>query len=255
MFRRLTLVLVLAGLGLAVWGAQTSAACSPPPGERPPLRERLAAASGAFVGTVISRRDTPPGPDGGFGSGDPTELRFVVERAYKGDLGSEVDVMTVRSVATCGLAAQPGDRLGLLLRTDAQGRWTAFLGDAVNPGELEDAARALADPAPPPLADPAPPPHAAPVWLSLRAVRARDLRVRVTASRAGTATLVARVAGLRIRRTLRFAAPGTRTARLIPVARGDRRRLTAARRRTGPLHATVTATMADARASTRVILP
>ena len=241
MFRRLTLVLVLAGLGLATWGAQTSVACSllgPPP----PLRERLAAAAGAFVGTVISRRDAPPGPGGFVGTGDPTVLRFGVERAYKGDLGSEVDVMTVRSGATCGLEAQPGDRLALLLGTDAQGRWTAGLGSDVDPAALEHAARALAAGGP------------TPVRLSLRAVRARDLRVRVTASRAGTATLIARVAGLRIRRTLRFAAPGTRTARLTPVARGDRRRLTAARRRPGPLHATVTATMAGARASTRTTL-
>lgn len=232
MFRRLTLVLVLAGLGLATWGAQTSTACSLA-GPPPPLHERLAAAAGAFVGTVISRRDTPPGPSGSIGSGDPTVLRFAVERAYKGDLGSEVDVMTVRSSATCGLEAQPGDRLALLLRTDAHGRWTAGLGDNVDLAQLEDAARAR---------------------LSLRAVPARDLRVRVTASRAGTATLIARVAGLRIRRTLRFAAPGTRTARLIPVARSDRRRLTAARRRPGPLHATVTATMGSARASTRTTL-
>jgi hypothetical protein len=241
MLQRLTLVLVLAGLGLATWGAQESVACSVA-GPPPPLRERLAAAAGAFVGTVISRSDTPPGPGGAVGSGDPTVLRFAVERAYKGDLGSEVDVMTVRSGATCGLAAQPGDRLALLLRTDAQGRWTAGLGDNVDPAELENAARTLAAGGP------------TRARLTLHAVRARNLRVRVTANRAGTATLIARVAGLRIRRTLRFDAPGTRTARLIPVTRSDRRRLAAARRRPGRLHATIAATMAGARASTRTTL-
>ena len=91
--------------------------------------------------------------------------------------------------------------------------------------------------------------------LGLRAVRDRALRVRVTASRPGTAVLTARVAGLRIRRTLRFAVAGARTARLIPSARRDRRRLNAARRRPGRLHATVTATMAGARATARITLP
>ena len=153
-----------------------------------------------------------------------------------------VVVLTVRSGATCGLVAQPGDRLALLLRTDAQGRWMAGLGDNVDPAELEDAVRTLDAGGP------------TPARLSLIAVRARDLRVRVTANRAGTATLIARVAGLRIRRTLRFAAPGTRTARLIPAARADRRRLAAARRRPGPLQAAITATMAGARASTRTTL-
>jgi len=96
---------------------------------------------------------------------------------------------------------------------------------------------------------------AKPRRLSLRAVRGRDLRVRVTASRPGTAVLAAHVAGLRIRRTLRFAFPGTRTARLMPSAHRDLRRLAAARRRPGRLHATVTATMAGVRASARTTLP
>lgn len=91
--------------------------------------------------------------------------------------------------------------------------------------------------------------------LSLRTVRGRELRVRVTASRPGTAVLAARVAGLRIRRTLRFAVAGTQTARLMPATRHDRRRLAAARRRPGRLRATVTATMAGARASARTTLP
>jgi len=91
--------------------------------------------------------------------------------------------------------------------------------------------------------------------LSLRAIGGRELRVRLTANRPGTAVLAARVAGLRIRRTLRFAAPGTRTARLMPSARRDRRRLAAARRRPGRLRVTVTATMAGARATARTTLP
>lgn len=86
-------------------------------------------------------------------------------------------------------------------------------------------------------------------------MRGRDLRVRVTASRPGIAVLAARVAGLRIRRTLRFAVPGIRTARLMPSAGRDRRRLAAARRQPGRLQATVTATMAGARASARTTLP
>lgn len=91
--------------------------------------------------------------------------------------------------------------------------------------------------------------------LSVRMMRGRELRVRVTASRRGTAVLAARVAGLRIRRMLRFIVPGTRTARLMPAARRDRRRLAAAQRRPGRLRATVTATMAGARATARTTLP
>ncbi|MCA1568884.1 MAG: hypothetical protein LC798_00910 [Chloroflexi bacterium] len=101
---------------------------------------------------------------------------------------------------------------------------------------------------------PAQAPAAAP-RLSLRAVGGRELRVRLTVNRAGTAVLTARVAGLRIRRTLRFAVPGTRTARLMPSARRDRRRLAAARRRPGRLRATVTATMAGVRTTARTTLP
>ena len=91
--------------------------------------------------------------------------------------------------------------------------------------------------------------------LSLRAVRGRELRVRLTASRSGTAVLAARVAGVRIRRTLRFTVPGTRTARLMPSNRRDRRRLAAAQRKPGRLRATVTATMAGVRTSARTMLP
>ena len=65
----------------------------------------------------------------------------------------------------------------------------------------------------------------------------------------------ARVAGLPIRRTLRFTVAGTRTARLMPTARRDRRRLAAAQRRPGRLRATVTATMASARTTAHTTLP
>ena len=91
--------------------------------------------------------------------------------------------------------------------------------------------------------------------LSLRAVPGRELRVRLTANRPGTAVLAARVAGLRIRRTLRFAVAGSRTARLIPTARRDRRRLAAAQRRPGRLRAMVTATMAGVRTTAHTTLP
>lgn len=169
----------------------------------------------------------------------------TVEMSGWGCAGSGIAGWWIRCA---GAAISPGD--------EAELRLWFYASDGREPTRVEVAAEGP-DLTPQDNAGPirpAPTPAAAP-RLSLRAVRGRDLRVRVNASRPGTAVLAARVAGLRIRRTLRFAVPGIRTARLMPSAGRDRRRLAAARRQPGRLQATVTATMAGARASARTTLP
>ncbi|MEA2142207.1 MAG: Tissue inhibitor of metalloproteinase, partial [Solirubrobacteraceae bacterium] len=112
---------VLAGT-VAALGAELAMACSCAP---VPVRESLHAADAAFVGVVTARRVMPSGPPGTFSSGDPAEVDFRVERAYKGALGEQVTVHTVASGATCGIEAQVGERVGLFLQRRADGGWTS----------------------------------------------------------------------------------------------------------------------------------
>lgn len=102
-------------------------------------REMLAGADSAFVGVVESRRPLDPGRPQ-FGDDVVT---FRVERALKGPLGERVEVRTASSTATCGLAAQTGDRAGLILGRDAGGAWRGGLCGQIDPEELERAARPL----------------------------------------------------------------------------------------------------------------
>lgn len=139
---RLTLVVVLALGGALVLGAQAAFGCSC---VAVPAKDKLAAADAAFVGTVIERRDARPRPAPGepISSDDPVDVRFRVERAYKGELGDEVVVRTSALGASCGLEAEVGERIGLVVdREDA--RWEGGLCDQVDPEELAEAAGARA---------------------------------------------------------------------------------------------------------------
>ena len=67
-------------------------------------------------------------------------LRFRVEQVYKGDINDRVEVVTAGDSAACGLAAQVGERLGLLLERDGA-VWRAGLCSQVEPAaflELTD---------------------------------------------------------------------------------------------------------------------
>jgi hypothetical protein len=94
------------------------------------LERDLPRADGAFVGTVLERHESPGG----------RIFLFRVEQLYKGDIVNRVEVTTPRDSAACGLDAQVGERLGLLLERDGE-RWRAGLCSLVDPAaflELTD---------------------------------------------------------------------------------------------------------------------
>ena len=135
--RRLFLLVVLALGGAVALGDQAAFGCSC---VGVPAKDQLAAADGAFVGTVIERRDPRAGAPGPQSSADPVDVVFRVERAYKGDLGDEVVVQTNRFGASCGIEAEVGERIGLVMDRE-DGRWTGGLCGQVDPEELARAAR------------------------------------------------------------------------------------------------------------------
>ena len=114
----------------AVWllaSAAGALACTCAPVD---LERDLPRADGAFAGTVLERRE----------SGGEVTLLFRVEQIYKGDIVNRVEVVTPRDGAACGLAAQVGERVGLLLEQDGD-RWRAGLCSQVEPAaflELTD---------------------------------------------------------------------------------------------------------------------
>jgi hypothetical protein len=116
----LSLLLLLASSGAAL-----ACTCAPLVLERD-----LPRADAAFVGTVLERR-----ADGGEAT-----LLFRVEQIYRGELESRVEVVTAPDGAACGLEADVGDRLGLLLERDGAS-WRSGLCSQVEPGaflELTD---------------------------------------------------------------------------------------------------------------------
>jgi hypothetical protein len=98
----------------------------------------LPRADGAFVGTVLERREPPPAAV--QSSADPVTLVFRVEQVYKGDIANRVEVVTARDSASCGLAVGVGQRIGLLLDRDGD-TWRSGLCSQVDPAaflELTD---------------------------------------------------------------------------------------------------------------------
>lgn len=113
-----TLALVAAALAVAA----DALACTCLPVD---LDRDLPRADGAIVGTVLDRRDAPR----------ETTLLFRVEQVYKGDIENRVEVVTAADGAACGLAADVGDRLGLLLERDGE-RWRSGLCRQVDPSDF-----------------------------------------------------------------------------------------------------------------------
>ena len=110
---------------LASAGAAFACTCLPVDLERD-----LPRADGAIVGTVLERRD----------AAREATLLFRVEQVYKGEIENRVEVVTAPDSAACGLAAQVGDRLGLLLERDGE-LWRSGLCSQVDPSafiELTD---------------------------------------------------------------------------------------------------------------------
>jgi membrane protein implicated in regulation of membrane protease activity len=112
-------------VALALAGDALACTCAPVD-----LARDLPRADGAFVGTVLERRETEAS----------VLLSFRVEQVYRGDISNRVEVETQRDGATCGLEAPVGERLGLLLERDGS-LWRTSLCSQVEPAaflELTD---------------------------------------------------------------------------------------------------------------------
>ena len=101
----------------------------------PDPRETLARGDGAFVGTLVSRREAD----------QHAVLVFSVDRALKGSIGETVEVRTASNGAACGLEAPVGTRVGLVLERRG-GAWHGYLCWQFAPDELLAAALPLPPP-------------------------------------------------------------------------------------------------------------
>jgi hypothetical protein len=101
----------------------------------PDPRAALAQADGAFVGTLVSRRE-----------GDQTTvLTYSVEKALKGAITRTIEVSTASNSAACGIEAPVGTRVGLVLERRA-GAWYGHLCWQFAPEELLAAGQPLPAP-------------------------------------------------------------------------------------------------------------
>ncbi len=114
---------------LALVPAAPALACSCAPLE---ARHALAVADGAFVGALTSFEVLP--------AGQWAVYTFRVDESLKGGLPGEVEVGSAAYSAACGIEADPGDPVGLLLERRGNG-WTSNLCTMVDPETLEKAAR------------------------------------------------------------------------------------------------------------------
>ena len=101
----------------------------------PDPRVALTQADGAFVGTLVSRRD----------AGQQAVLEYAVERTLKGSIGKAVEVRTASNGAACGIEAPVGTRVGLVLER-RDGAWHGHLCWQFDPHELLAAANPLPAP-------------------------------------------------------------------------------------------------------------
>jgi hypothetical protein len=107
-------------------------------------RERLAAADGAFIGNLVSRRET--GPLGSIiSTGRDVIYTFEVAEAFKGDIGRQVEVHSAASGASCGFEVPPGEPIGVLLE-GGNGTWRSGLCGQIEPDKLRTAAAPLPAP-------------------------------------------------------------------------------------------------------------
>ena len=114
-------LLAVAGV-LFVTLAADAAACSCRPVD---LERDLPRADGAFVGTVLERRETEAS----------VLLLFRVEQVYKGEIDGRIEVATARGGAACGLDLPVGERVGLLLEHDGE-TWRSGLCSRVDPADF-----------------------------------------------------------------------------------------------------------------------
>jgi hypothetical protein len=128
---RATLVLALL-LTLLVTPAARACSCS----QYDP-RDALAAADGAFIGSLVS-----------VGPADEQELAiytFDVEKVVKGDIGATIDIQAGASDGNCAFSVQAGDRIGLFA-SHYEGQWASGLCSQILPTGLLGAAAPLPPP-------------------------------------------------------------------------------------------------------------
>ena len=125
-----TLALVPVAVLIAV--APPAHACSCAPGE---VSDQVGSADGVFTGSLV---ETPAEPgDGRAGeapdAGEPAavRVRFTVDvdRVFKGDVPGQVEVITARSSASCGIDPLPGedDTWLWFVTTNEKGDYAAYL--------------------------------------------------------------------------------------------------------------------------------
>jgi hypothetical protein len=102
--------------------------------------EMVAGTEAAFEGTVISSEEVPDEfDDGGPRAPGDVDLRFEVERIFKGSLGEQITVRSSGDDGTCGLGRlEPGTRIALALYRDDEGRWIGNTCLVFDPDDLDD---------------------------------------------------------------------------------------------------------------------
>ena len=132
--KRITRLLLIAALALAALplGAQSDLACSC---MAPDAQELFTNSEGAFVGTLIDN----PGDDGQpfTNSAEMVPYVFEVEAAYKGEITSQIAVMSAISGASCGLEMPEGARASIFMWVDG-GEWHSGLCSTMGPEALLD---------------------------------------------------------------------------------------------------------------------
>lgn len=125
---RSAVALALAVTALAFAADALACSCEPVV-----LARDLPRVEGAFVGTLLERREPPT--SSATRSDDPVTLVFRVEQVYKGAIENRVEVQTVRGGDACGISIGIGDRTGLLLDRDGA-VWRSTLCSQVDPAEF-----------------------------------------------------------------------------------------------------------------------
>lgn len=161
------IIVVLAVGTLVSTGRPASASCS-----KPPLPEILEVADGAFVGELLIQL---PGPDRYH-----VVNIFNVEHVLKGELGSEVEVLSAFPWGG-GLSVEEGLRYGLILWRN-EGSWSSNRCSQLYSDELLQAVQPQKAPAARPVPPRPPAPTSAWPWvLAIAVVGAAAVMVRRTA--------------------------------------------------------------------------
>ena len=120
---------------------QAAKACSCAYGD---MRDRLAEADGAIVGTFLESHDADANP---VGSSDQDWIyTFQVDEEIKGTYGDTIEVHSAMHGFSCGIEAQPGEQYGLFLRMRDDGVWASSLCEQTSPEDMRKAATPLPEP-------------------------------------------------------------------------------------------------------------